>query len=195
MKKYKNKYRIKSARHPNWDYSSNGLYFVTICTQNREHFFGEIDNNKMNLSEIGKIVNQCWSQIPEHFPFVVLHNHIVMPNHIHGIIEIAKNDDGFNDDGDNVGDCNIETQYFASLPQTITTNESKNKFGPQSKNLASIVRGFKIGVTKNVKNINPDFKWQPRYHDHIIRNDKSFHTICNYIEQNPLNWEKDKFYE
>ncbi len=71
----------------------------------------------------------------------------------------------------------------------------KNKFALQSKNLASVIRGFKIGVTKNAKQINPDFRWQLRYYDNIIRNKISFQRISNYIEQNPLKWEKDKFYE
>ncbi len=190
MEKYKKKYRIKSARHPYWDYSSNGLYFVTICSQNKEHFFGEIVKlddltfpYQMEWSKIGKIANNCWLQIPQHFPFVILHSHIVMPNHIHGIIEIAKNDN----------DTWVETQDVAALPIMPNLSPS-NSFCPQSRNLASIVRGFKIGVTKMAKEINPEFKWQPRYYDHIIRNEKSFHVISNYIKNNPLNWEKDKFY-
>ena len=85
---------------------------------------------------------------------------------------------------------NVETQNFASLRPV---KSSKNQFGPQSKNLASIIRGFKIGVTKNARLINPDFTWQPRYHDHIIRNDQSFHKISEYIMNNPLNWSDDQF--
>ena len=190
MKKYKNKYRIKSARHPNWDYGSYGLYFITICAQNREHFFGDIvktQNNvlsqEMKLSEIGKIVETEWLKTFEMRPDMnlLMGEFVVMPNHFHAIIGIGDND--------------YNSQRGCRDAMHCVSTHTKNKFGPQSKNLASIIRGFKIGVTKNAKNINPDFKWQPRYHDHIIRNDKSFHTICNYIEQNPLNWGKDKFYE
>lgn len=90
MTKYAGKYRIESARKSNWDYGSNAPYFVTICTKNREHFFGEIVNNEMNLSEIGIAANNCWLSIPEHFPFVELAEFIVMPNHVHGIIIINK---------------------------------------------------------------------------------------------------------
>lgn len=86
--KFRNKYRIKSARCHNWDYSSNAAYFVTICTQNREHFFGKIVNQKMILSEIGKIADKFWYEIPNHFPYIKLDAFIVMPNHIHGIIII-----------------------------------------------------------------------------------------------------------
>ena len=131
------------------------------------------------LSDIGKFAEHCWLEIPKHFPFVKLGPHIIMPNHVHGIIIIDKQ---------------VETQDFASLPVTPLKSEPKNKFGPQSKNLASIIRGFKIGVTKNARTINPTFRWQSRYHDHIIRDDKSFQNISDYILLNPLHWNKDKFY-
>ena len=97
----------------------------------------------------------------------------------------------------------VETQNFASLPinnpinpinptisstQTIPTATTGNKFGPQSKNLASIIRGYKIGVTKFTRNNNLKFTWQSRFHDHIIRNEESFQRISNYIANNPLKW-------
>ncbi|HEX9970706.1 MAG TPA: transposase, partial [bacterium] len=65
---FKNRYRVKSARLPDWDYSFNGYYFITICTQNREHYFGEIGR----MTEIGKMAQHCWLDIPNHFPFVKL---------------------------------------------------------------------------------------------------------------------------
>lgn len=90
MTKFKNKYRIESNRLKNWDYGSNAMYFVTICTKDRECFFGNIIEDKMILSEIGNTAEKYWLKIPQHFSFVTLHNHIVMPNHVHGIIEIAS---------------------------------------------------------------------------------------------------------
>ncbi|MCK9328141.1 MAG: hypothetical protein M0P69_21775 [Bacteroidales bacterium] len=93
MKRYKGKYRIESTRLRGWDYGSNGMYFITICTYNREHYFGEIITPTMQLSEIGKIAQNYWNQIPKHFPFVQLNEFVVMPNHVHGIIIINKNDD------------------------------------------------------------------------------------------------------
>lgn len=138
MTKFRGKYRIKSSRLLGLDYGKNAIYFVTICTKNRHHFFGEIVYGKMNLSGIGEIADKCWLEIPEHFPFVILHDYIVMPNHVHGLIEIAKNDI-----------INVETQYtvetqnFASLQQQQQQQHSpslpkspppyKNQFGPQSK--------------------------------------------------------------
>ena len=67
MEKYKGKYRIPSARHPNWDFNKDGAYFITICTKNREHFFGECKNGKMKLSTSGAIVQGFWYAIPKHF--------------------------------------------------------------------------------------------------------------------------------
>ena len=188
--KFKNKYRIPSARLQNWDYGANATYFITICTKNREHFFCKIipsaetqyiasnqtpvetqnfaslqqqpPNPIVELTQIGHSAYNCWNEIPDHFPFAILDEFIVMPNHIHGIIIINKPVETQNIASD---EPYLETQNIASLPS------QKNNFGPQSQNLASIIRGFKIGVTKFAKNNDIDFAWQPRFHDHIIRDE------------------------
>jgi len=85
-------------------------------------------------------------------------------------------------------ETHVETQDLASLQ---TPTPSKNQFGPQSKNLASIIRGFKIGVTKYAKKRNIPFQWQPRYYDKTIRDEKALNNVRQYIVQNPLNWHKD----
>jgi REP element-mobilizing transposase RayT len=201
--KFRNKYRISSARLQNWDYGRNAAYFVTICTQGREHYFGDIVDGEMRLSAIGEIAQTEWLKTFDLRPDMNLSmgEHIIMPNHFHAIIIIGKNQynidgpgvdggDGPVGDGD-VGDGDVETQCIASLPQTPQTPPLPNKFGPQRKNLASIIRGFKIGVTTRARKTNPDFAWQPRYHEHIIRNNKSFERICNYIISNPWDWEED----
>lgn len=195
MEKFRGKYRIPTARLQTWDYGSNALYFITICTKNRKHFFGEIANGQMILSEIGRLAEKYWYEIPEHFPFVILDEFVVMPNHIHGIIEIAKTNDA-TETNDAVN--NVETQNFASLqppppPPPPPDSFHKNKFGPQSENLASIVRGYKIGVTTNARKIQADFAWQPRFHDHIIRNSQAYQNIKNYIANNPQKWADDTF--
>ncbi|MGM0656806.1 MAG: transposase, partial [Thermodesulfobacteriota bacterium] len=172
MEKFKNKYRISSARLQNWDYGWNAAYFITICTHNRECYFGEIDNVKnrrdamhcvstiMRLSEIGKIVESEWIKTPQIRPGMNLQlgAFVVMPNHFHAIIMIGGNqynrERGVERRG---GGC------------TGDTPSPKNPFCPQSKNLPSILRGFKSSVTKQARPINPDFAWQPRFHDHIIR--------------------------
>jgi REP element-mobilizing transposase RayT len=183
MTLFQGKYRIESNRLQGWNYGSNALYFVTICTKNREYYFGDVLNGEMQLSEIGLIANKYWLEIPEHFPFVKIHEHVIMPNHVHGIIEICKTDKHNVDDNDDVDAQNIAHQ-----------RHYKNKFGPQSNNLASIVRGYKTGVTVYARKNNLNFNWQPNYHDAIIRNDKSYSTIANYIMNNPKKWQEDRFY-
>ncbi|GIV33824.1 MAG: hypothetical protein KatS3mg031_1359 [Chitinophagales bacterium] len=216
--KFKNKYRTQTTRWRHWDYGWNAAYFVTICTKNRECWFGKVANGKMILNDIGKIAHDCWLHIPHHFPFVQLGDHVIMPNHVHGIIIIDKPDDGHMDDHDMV-----EAQNFAPLqqpqqpqqqqqqqqqqrpppqqqrppqqqPHPKPPSTTKNRFGPQSKNLASIIRGFKIGVTKHARLINPDFAWQSRYHDHVIRDDASHQRIARYIQNNPAQWQEDSFH-
>lgn len=77
----------------------------------------------------------------------------------------------------------------------INENNRQKQPGPQIKNLPSIIRGFKSAVTINAQRINPDFAWQPRYYEHIIRDDKSYNQIRNYIIDNPENWCDDDFHE
>ena len=90
MNRFQNKYRIPSARAQWWDYGWNGAYFITICTQNRKHFFGDVADGKMNLSQTGVIVDILWYEIPNHSKFVKLGDFVVMPNHIHGILILDK---------------------------------------------------------------------------------------------------------
>ena len=200
--KYQNKYRIPSARLPNWDYGWHAPYFVTICTQNREHYFGEIVDAKMQLSEIGNIVETEWLKTFKMRSDMNLYmgEFVIMPNHFHAIIIIGENEYntqcGINhrDAMHCVSTINASTINATPINATDTSKtHPKNKFGPQSKNLASIIRGFKIGVTKNARLINADFAWQSRFHDHIVRNEKSYNTISKYIINNPANWKNDKF--
>lgn len=168
--KLQKQYRLKD-----YDYSSDGFYFVTLCTQDREDYFGQIIDCKMQLSQIGYVAQKCWLEIPGHFPFVKLDEFVVTPNHIHGIIIVIDN--------------SVGTQNFAFLQ---IKNEYQNKFGPQSKNLSSIIRGFKIGVTKYAKNNNIYFAWQSRFHDRIIRDEQELNRIRHYILLNPEKWETDR---
>ncbi len=164
-----NKYRNDTLRLKYWDYSSEGAYFITICTKNREHFFGEIIHGKMILNQLGFLVQHEWEKSIEMRPDMnlTLGEFIVMPDHFHAVIMIGKN------------------QYNTSNEKT----ESKNKFGPQSKNLASIIRGFKSAITTYSKiNGYPNFAWQPRFYEYIIRNQQSFDRIQKYIIDNPKNW-------
>ena len=189
----------RSIRLKGYDYSQEGMYFITICTQDRECLFGNIVNRKMILNDAGKIADKCWLQMPDHFPNVILHEHVVMPNHVHGIIELNGNGVGV----ENVGVENVGVENFQPLPPEPPRNEFQ-KIIPCS--IGSIIRGYKIGVTKwfryNVKaqnfvptgeNIQPQRIWQRNYYEHIIRSNKSYQTISDYIVNNPEKWNEDKF--
>jgi REP element-mobilizing transposase RayT len=206
MEKFKNKYRISSTRLKNWDYGSNGAYFITICTQHREHYFGEIMDNEMHLNEIGQLAEKFWIEIPNHFPFIELGNFVIMPNHTHGILIINKYEpvgDERNVGGErNVGDeRNVDTPKLGVSTNAdanadaanVKKNGGKNeKWKPNT--IGSIINQYKRIVTINARKIHADFAWQSRFHDHIIRDDASFQRIQNYITNNPLNWNKDKFH-
>lgn len=184
MTKFKNKYRIEPARLKNWDYAKSAAYYITICTANRKHFFGKIENEEMMYSEIGKIVEIEWLKTPEIRPDmnIELGEFVVMPNHFHGILFIGDNE--FNGERGRGRDA----MHRVSTDDTYT-----NKFGPQSKNVSSIIRGFKSAVTIQARNINPEFGWQPRFYDHIIRDAKSYEVISKYIINNPKKWFEDAF--
>ena len=166
---FNNRYRISSSRLPCWDYGKSGWYFVTICTQDRNPFFGEIVGGTMRLSPMGLVVRRCWAEIPKHFPNAQLDESVIMPDHMHGIIISIGSSDS------------VETQNLASLPIT------HNTFGTQSRNLASIIRGYKIGVTKWARsNGHPFFMWQSRYHDRVIRDESAMDALREYIRNNPM---------
>ena len=194
MEKYRNKYRVKSTRLTNWDYGWQAYYFVTICTCDKAHFFGEINNNEMYLHDIGLIAEQEWLKTFEMRPDMNLEmcEYVVMPNHFHAIIGIGAN---------RYNTCNNVCGGACGGASCTSTSckhgngKPKNKFGAQSKNLASVIRGFKIGVTRNARLIQQDFSWQSRFYEHIIRNKDSYNRISDYIRNNPSNWKKDRFNE
>jgi putative transposase len=186
--KYQNKYRIPSARLQTWDYGSNASYFITICTKNREHSFGEILDDEMHLNEIGKLAEQYWLEIAVHFSYIELGNFVIMPNHVHGILII---DNPLSSVASDV----VETRQCLVSTDTNKKTIGQMRFQNQGKGtLSSIVGSYKSVVTKNAHYINSGFAWQSRFQDHIIRDAKSFDRIQNYISNNPLNWKDDKFY-
>ncbi|MEA3288004.1 MAG: transposase [Candidatus Marinimicrobia bacterium] len=197
--KFKNTYRIESARLRGWDYGSNAAYFVTICTADQNHYFGEIRDGIMHLSEIGEIAQAYWQEIPQHFHFVGFGSYVIMPNHVHGIVIIDKPDCAFGintDYGDGNGcrdvACNVST-ISGQSPRT-TTNDQMSSISPKPGSLSTIIRSYKSAVTKRAHLVNPSFTWQPRYHDHIIRNPESDYSIAQYIQNNVKNWAMDRFY-
>lgn len=184
-------YHRRSIRLNGYDYVQNGNYFLTLCTRNRECLFGDVRDGKMYLSNYGGLVNECWQEIPVHFPQIVLHEYVIMPNHVHGIIEINNPQST----GANIGRCTDTVGVGANVVDVGANNYSPLRT-PQSRphgtsrTVGSVVRGFKIGVTKQM-GFSP---WQRNYYEHIIRNDESYQNIVRYMAQNPLKWEEDCFY-
>ncbi len=169
--KFQGVYRIPSARLTGYDYGSNGDYFVTICTKNRQPYFGEVisidGKDIVQVSEIGRIAETFWKKIPEHFSFVIMDEFVVMPNHLHGVLKIRKKE-------------------MQGPVHKINT------FGPQSGNLSSILRLFKGAVKTQALKKEIEFDWQPRFYDRIIRNDFELMRIRQYIKSNPKNWATDR---
>ena len=164
---YKNKYHSDSIRLKEWDYSIPWWYYITICTKDMRCWFGEVKNGEVNLNKYGKIAKKCFEEIPKHFKSVDIDYFVIMPNHVHGIIII-------NDA--------VETRDRVSL-------QNDEKFGKPLKNsLPVIINQYKGSVTRKIrKSGSPFFQWQPRFYDHIIRNEKDLHRIRTYIKNNPFH--------
>jgi REP element-mobilizing transposase RayT len=176
------------------DYSKGSRYFITICTQGKAIWFGNILNQQMILSESGQIAKKLWYEIPEHFPFISLDEFVVMPNHVHGIVIIQST-------------APVETLHATSLPQQPqqpqqrqqrqqpqpSPNTPKNEFmssiSPKPGSLATVIRSYKSAVSKNIHLSDHNFSWQPRYYDHIIHSDRELDLIRNYIINNPVKWD------
>ena len=186
--RFLDKYRIPSARLQNWDYRWNGIYFITICTEGRENYFGELSNGVMELSEIGIFAQQYWYKIADHFTFAFLDSFVVMPNHIHGILILDKNE-GMDDPHDFTDNQDFNSEVNQIIP-------GQQRFRNQGKNSVSSVMGsYKSAVTKQAHQINSCFGWQARFYDHIVQSDREFKMIQQYIDDNPANWGKDKYFE
>jgi len=172
MTLFRNKYRVESIRRPDWDYSSPGLYFVTICTCEMKMFFGVVVNSEMKLSTIGKCAEEQWKAIPSHFTNVALDEFVVMPNHLHGIIKIS-----------------------GAWQPKLGKNDGNRKLSdvsPRSGSLSHIIRCYKGGVTYWCKERGFVFAWKAGFHDRVALGQKSLKAFRQYIRENPANWEKDK---
>ncbi len=169
-----------SIRLPFYDYAQAGLYFVTICTHERRPLFGVVVDGEMVLTEAGNIAKDTWLQTPVLRPNITLHDFIVMPNHLHGIIEI-------------VGAQRLRPNNL------ITGQEAWRENGREHRapTLGDVVRGYKSSVSKHIKALKDtsiDTVWQRNYHEHVIRNEQSYLNIAQYIQSNPLRWQDDRYW-
>ena len=186
--------RRKPNRLKGYDYSMDNLYVVTSCVHDMICCFGNIvvgtgrdlsvPEAFMILNEYGKIADQQWYWLAEQYPYVILHEFIVMPNHIHGIIEIntvgTGRDLSNNDNDDNRDGTGRD---LSLLPHKI-------------KSVSELMGAYKMTVSKKIHASGyPGFAWQRSFHDHNIRNEKSYEKISNYIINNPKCWDQDKFFK
>jgi putative transposase len=159
----------KRNRMLGFDYSTEAIYFLTCCTQDRVCYFGQVKNQKMMLNIFGEITHNQIQWLEQQYPYFHLHNFVVMPNHVHILceIEVGRN---INLDVNN-GDCPVKIKSISELMGAFKTTSSKQI--------------HKAG--------NAGFKWQRSFHDHIVRNERAYNNINNYITQNPIKWGKDTF--
>jgi len=166
-----------------FDYSSEGVYFVTICVQDRACIFGSIQNGEMFMRREGQIARQCWLDIPRHFDHVHTDEFQIMPNHLHGILILGDVDTIRDFDG-------VGAQH--AVPLQANTTELFGR--PVSGSLATIIRSYKSAVTKLIRRDrnNPnDIVWQRNYYESIVRTKEALGHIRQYIKDNPVNWGKD----
>ncbi len=178
----KNRPKRKIIRLQNYSYTENGAYFITICSKDKKNIFGYVSNGIMHYNELGKIAyNEILKTIElRKHKGINISKFIVMPNHIHLIIQI-------------INSKNIV--------------EDTNRFSkPLKQSIPTIVGAFKAAVTRNFhkqcghgspcpyKDVNLTKIWQTRYNDHIIRNEKQYLKIWEYIDTNPIKWELDCYY-
>ena len=165
----------KSMRLKDFDYASEGEYFITIVTHERKALFGEIKDGKMILNEYGRIVEFAWNGLVKHNLNIELDEFVTMPNHVHGIIAIVG---------------------AGPRPASMMNNYDRAGLEPApTVRLPEIVRQFKTFSAKRINELRGSVGivvWQRGYYDHIIRSEKDYEAICNYIADNPQNWENDE---
>ncbi len=188
----------RSVRLKGYDYAKEGMYFVTICCQDRIHFFGEVKNQEMQLNDFGKIAFEEWEKLPERWPNLALGAYQIMPNHMHGVLLInhpSIPDDLF---------TAVHSEYLKERGSSLASREipfSKFQWANRPY-LGQIIGAYKSIVSttclKLHKETHPDIWldkiWQRSFDDRIIRNQEAFDKIADYIIKNPAKWEEDKFF-
>jgi REP element-mobilizing transposase RayT len=179
---FRNRYRVESTRLRGWDYSAPAWYFVTICTKGHACCLGRISQGQMVLSEMGAIVAEEWQRTAVIRPDIRLDAWVVMPNHLHGIVII----DSGGTEAQSVG-------FERARPDRAHSAAKPGQLRPGS--LGAIVGQVKSACTKRIRGLGHiNFDWQPRFHDHIIRDEAELARIREYVLNNPAKWELDRYY-
>ena len=176
MTKFRDRYRIESARLRGWDYSSGAWYFLTVCTLGARPLLGSVEGPVVKLTAVGETAKRFWQDIPVHVPSARIDEFKIMPNHLHGIIEVGRATGG----------------SHAPMGRR-PSGERMADISPEKGSLSVAVRSFKSAVTRWCRGIgDDDFAWQSGFYEHIIRNDESLSEIRRYILENPLRWDLEK---
>jgi len=183
------RHSIRLKRH---DYTSNGMYFITICIHNHHCLFGNIENRKMQPNPFGQIARDQWYELPNRFPDLELDAFVVMPNHVHGILILD----------DTVSSGLIETNVGAGFTPALVPESGRATARVAPTSVSKIIGMYKSLVLHHaiqyIKSNCPDMLlgklWQRGFYDHIVRDHRSYEKIANYIINNPTNWHNDKFY-
>src|SRR5450631_1524226 len=175
----------QSMRLRYFDYSKPGYYFVTICVQQHLCVFGEIVDGCMELNDTGKLVKYLWERLPRRFATVQLDAFVIMPNHVHGIIELTDLPPSENP----VENPRVPVRFQATMRFAANRRRIKPVLG-------AVVRDFKGAAAYEIhKEGFVEFAWQRNYYESIIDDEKSLEVIRNYIVNNPETWAKDKLYK
>ena len=178
---YRNKYRIESTRLRGWDYSQPGPYYVTICTRDKYPWFGQVLDGDVKLSAVGCLALRCLHDLPHRFGHVSLDAHVVMPDHIHAILALTTA-------SANTRACPVQQ----SREGDGGTSPMMARISSRPGSLPVVLSSFKGGVTRRARSeLQVGFSWQPRYYDHVIRDDDELTRIRSYIADNPRNWTRD----
>ena len=184
----------KSNRLQGYDYSQAGLYFITVCTHNRVPLFGEIVDGEMQFNELGIVVDEEWRKTEYIRSHIVLHEFVIMPNHVHGIIQLVgahcmrpngTHPHEYADSDEQPG----RVQRAPTAPPTSTARRAPT--------VGDVVRGFKSSVTKRLNALSGTSGqrfWQRNYYEHIIRDEDAYLKIAEYIQTNPRCWDTDTYY-
>ncbi len=171
---------VRHVFRAQWDSYNDGIYFVTVCTRNQNHYFGNIVDNEMYLTAVGQRLEQCIIEINERFPYAKVLNHVVMPNHFHAVVEIKN--------------VPLRNSFNKGCLKTSKRTLSLNRDSHFNSGLGVVVGQLKGAVSRWARKNGFEFAWQQRFHEHIIRTGKAFENIMAYIDSNIVNWNKDCFY-
>ena len=190
----------RSIRLRHYDYSQAGFYFVTICTHEKQALFGEIIGREMCLNRAGIIAQSEWHKTGLMREKIILHDFVVMPNHVHGIIEIVNSNDTTSANYPNVGAHCVRPHSDNIHDDDNSVYYPNSVIGGRTQcapTLGFVIRGYKAAVTKQIhllQSVTGQKIWQRNYHEHVIRNEASYLKIAEYVQTNPLKWHDDRYH-